>query len=589
MRAYRYSATAHRKGGIPDAESIIDQLARHVLEETSLERAMQEMCKHGVEQKYDDSLDGLNELATQLKQQRKRLLSEHSLDPLLRQFSEQLQSLVHQELQTLEEQFRRREEAFNQKLESHLKRAGDVLRKLEEMRTGKRRKTSQACARLEKEHEQLFLENHELEMETRATHNEESRRLAQLQQFPNSPSRTLQRLKGYKPVNQSVSQALASLEAMAEQMAAIERASLQPGFTGSRSLDLDEALDLISRIRKMERLEYKLRRGSLTAADEEFVGELLGFEALDCLRHITALREALAEAGYLVECEDGARLTPRAIRKIGQKALSDIFSGLGKSRLGGHEITTKGGAGEPDITSTKEYRFGDSFNVHLSKTLMNALLRDARQAPIDLSPADFEIYQEHRTAECSNVLMLDLSYTMAQNKKLQAAKKVILALDSLIRTKFPKDTLHIIGFATYARELTTEELPYVNLSLGNPFTNIQDGLRLAEQLMSRDHGKNRQIILITDGEPTAFCRNGDLIVDYPPTPEIFAETMKEVARLTRKGIVVNTFMLDDRPLLVEFVEQMTRMNKGRAFFSTPNALGEYLLIDYINRRRRMVN
>jgi uncharacterized protein with von Willebrand factor type A (vWA) domain len=178
---------------------------------------------------------------------------------------------------------------------------------------------------------------------------------------------------------------------------------------------------------------------------------------------------------------------------------------------------------------------------------------------------------------------------MAHDGKLQAARKVVLALDSLIRSRFPRDTLHIVGFATHARVLAPEELPHVTYALGDPFTNMQDGLRLAEKLLHRDRGRNRQIILITDGEPSAFCRDGALHIDYPPSPETFFETMAEVGRLTRKGITINTFMLDTQPPLVRFIEQMTAANRGRAFFSTPHSLGEYLLVDYVAHRRHMIN
>jgi uncharacterized protein with von Willebrand factor type A (vWA) domain len=338
----------------------------------------------------------------------------------------------------------------------------------------------------------------------------------------------------------------------------------------------------------MGRLENKLRKGILSPADESLLAETLGPDAVECLGAIGQIEGELLRAGYLELGSDGLKLSPRAIRRIGSKALSNVFSRLGRGHLGGHRTVLKG-IGQPDTATTKKYDFGDSFNIDLGKTLMNAVTRDPGRLPIDISPDDFEAYGERRTTDCSNALMIDLSYTMSQNGKLQAAKKVGFALNSLIRTRFPRDTLHIVGFATYARELTPEELLQVSLNLGNPFTNVQDGFRLAEELISRDRARNRQIILITDGEPTAFCRDGDLFVDYPPSPEMFQETMKEVVRLTRRRIVINTFMLDSQPHLVEFVEQMTTVNKGRAFFSSPQKLGEYLLIDYLARRRRLIN
>jgi uncharacterized protein with von Willebrand factor type A (vWA) domain len=589
MRAYKYSATARIEAlPLPDSSEIMDQLAEHILEQSSLDQALLKLRKQGVKQKYGDSLGGLEHLASQLKHLRRQELERYTLEPLIDRLNRQIQSVVSRELEALEQKLALKQQELNRKMESFLRGADEVMRKMEEIRSGKKRDTAQAQARLEKKFEQLFLQKYGLEAKTRALRDEESLHLAKLQQVPHSPSRTLDKLKDYQPIAPSTGEELASLSEQARSIAAVERAHMQSGFSGNQAVDLEDALRLVNRILKMERLEAKLKKGMLSSAEELLLAEILGAEALTHLRTIEDLCKQLVQTGYLESNGETLRLSPRAMRQIGQKALSDIFSNLGKGSLGGHEISAKG-TGQPETSQTRAYNFGDSFNIHLSRTLMNALARDASRIPISLVPGDFEVYDERRSTECSNVLLLDLSYTMAQNRKLQAAKKVILALDSLIRTRFPRDTLHIVGFATYARQLTTEELPHVNLSLGNPFTNMQDGLRLADEIISRERGRNRQIIIITDGEPTAFCRDGDLYVDYPPTPEIFFETMKEVTRLTRKGIVINTFMLDERPQLVDFVEQMTRVNKGRAFFSTPHRLGEYLLVDYLARRRRLIN
>lgn len=589
MNTYRYSAPSYSGKAIPDADAIMDQLADHALEQNSIEKAMLNLCKKGVNPKYEDSIEGLDHLASRLRKLRRQLLSQHTMEPLIRQISQQIQSLVRRELEALREKVATEQERINQEAASFLEQAADVVRKLEEMSTGKRRATQQAIAKLEKKHEDLFLQKHEIEAASHALRTEEARRLDLLHNISKSPTLALKKLEGYQPIEPSISKALASLEKAAEEIAAVEKAGTRSAFSGSQSVTIDEAVKLVDRLHNTERLEAKLRRGSLSSGDKSLLTEILGADALACLDTVGRLRQELLRGGYLQEeGGEGLKLSPRAIRRIGQKALSDIFSHLSRSNPGGHPTVLKG-AGQPDIGNTRAHGFGDPFNVHLGKTLMNALLRDAGRIPIDIRPTDFEVFREQRSVDCSNVLLLDLSYTMTQNGKLQTAKKVILALDTLIRTRFPRDTLHLVGFATYAKELTPEDLPLVNLSPGNPFTNIQDGFRLSEKLIARDRGRNRQIILITDGEPTAFCTDGDLHVDYPPTEEIFRETMKEVARLTRKGIVINTFMLDDKPLLVEFVEQMSRLNKGRAFFSTPDRLGEYLLVDYLARRRNMIN
>jgi uncharacterized protein with von Willebrand factor type A (vWA) domain len=587
MNTYKYSAPVQPQEDFPDADAIMDELAHHALEENSLEQAMLKLSKEGVKEKYGSSVEGLNRFAAESRSQRRQLQNEYTLEPLLKQLREQIQALVQKEAQALQAGMRERDRELQREMESFMRESVDLARKLEQMRSGERRPSDQAVARMENTFEELFLKQSQLETEWREQRRQEAQRLASLQGMPASPGQALRRLKNYEAADESVEQALAQLNSLADKIAAIERAQTQPGFSGHKQLGLEQAIDLVERVLNMERVESRLRKGVCSPSDETFVADMLGSEAQAHMDFLKLLKEKLLRAGYLESHEAEFKLSPRAVRRIGQKALFDVFSNLRNGSLGAHDVARKG-SGQPNMLETKAYGFGDTFNIHLGNTLMNALKRDAR-VPINISPADFEVYDESRSVECSNALMLDLSYTMGQNHKLQAAKKVIFALDSLIRTRYPNDTLHIVGFATYARQLTTQELPYLALSLGNPFTNIQDGLRMAERLISRDHGKNRQIMLITDGEPTAFCRDGDLFVDYPPTPEIFEETIKEVTRLTRKGIVINVFMLDEKPSLVAFVERLTRINKGRVFFSSPQRLGEYLLVDFVARRRRLIS
>lgn len=588
MKAYRYSAPARPAQKPPDADAIMDQLAGHVLERDSLEEAMLELCKQGVEQQYGDSLDGLDRLTSKLQKQRRRLLDQYNMEPLLERLSEEIRSLVRRETEAMRRRFSEEGEKIDRKAESFLRKAAGAVEKMEQMRDGKGLDSARVLSRLENTFERLFLQKHKLEAESRALAKEEANRIAALKKLPTNPGAALKKLKDYKPVDPSVGEALSSLSEMADEIAAIERVQAQPGFGGAQSVDLDEAAGLVKKVLGIERLGAKLRKGNLSAADESRLSDTLGSDAVACVGIISKLHEKLLSAGYIEDDGEGLRLSPRAIRRVGQRALSDVFSNLGGGRLGGHTTLLKG-AGEPDVFDTQMYHFGDSFNIHLGKTLMNSLRRGPASAPIDVRPSDFEVYAERHSTDCSSVLLLDLSHTMSQNGKLPAAKKVVLALDSLIRTRFPRDRLHVAGFSTFARELAPEDLPHVSINPGSPFTNIQDGLRLAAELISRDGGRSRRILLVTDGEPSAFCRDGKLCVDYPPTEEIFAETLKEVTRLTRKGIVINTFMLDDQPLLVKFVQQMTQINKGRAFFSTPQKLGQYLLVDYLTRHRRMIN
>ena len=170
----------------------------------------------------------------------------------------------------------------------------------------------------------------------------------------------------------------------------------------------------------------------------------------------------------------------------------------------------------------------------------------------------------------------------------QAAKKVALALDNLIRTQFPTDTLRIVGFSTYAREVKPEDLAYLSWDDFDPYTNIQHGLLLARKLLGRRKGSNKQILLISDGEPTAHIENGELFSQYPSHSRTIVETLNEVRRCSRMGIMINTFMLDRSNNLIEFVDRMARISRGRVFYTTPDKLGNYILVDYITTRRWLV-
>ena len=191
--------------------------------------------------------------------------------------------------------------------------------------------------------------------------------------------------------------------------------------------------------------------------------------------------------------------------------------------------------------------------------------------------------------QATTVLLLDLSWSMSWAGRFPAAKRVAIAMDQLIRTRYPRDHFSVVGFSTRAREIPIRELPEVCWDSGDPFTNLQDGLMVAEQVIAKARSASPQIIVITDGQPTAYFEDGELNVEWPMgfggvSPHAVAETLKTVKRITRKGITINTFMLDDAPELVGFVERMTQINRGRAFFADPARLGSFLMVDYIAGR-----
>ena len=280
-------------------------------------------------------------------------------------------------------------------------------------------------------------------------------------------------------------------------------------------------------------------------------------------------------------------MTPRGMRKIGQKALEDIFAQLRKDRVGGHNLSSRGAGGER-IDETKKYEFGDDFQVHLQKTIMNSIYREPRRPPIKLSTDDFEVYRTEELTRSATVLMLDLSLSMPMRGNFEAAKRVAIALDGLIRSQYPKDSLYIVGFSSYARQIKKEDLAYMGWDEFDPYTNMQHGFYVARKLLAKERCTNKQIILVSDGEPTAHFEGGNIFFQVPPTLRTLQLTLREVRNCTQKSIVINTFMLESGRFLSAFVTQMARINKGRVFFTSADSLGQYLLVDYISNKKRRI-
>jgi uncharacterized protein with von Willebrand factor type A (vWA) domain len=218
---------------------------------------------------------------------------------------------------------------------------------------------------------------------------------------------------------------------------------------------------------------------------------------------------------------------------------------------------------------------------------MNSVQREGAGTPAKLQPSDFEVYKTELITQSSTVLMVDMSRSMLYNGCFAAAKKVALALDSLIRSQFPRDNLYILGFSYIATQLQPSQLPTISWDEYNYGTNMQHGFMLARQLLARHKGGNKQVIVITDGEPTAHFDEGHVRFSYPPTYQTLQETLKEVMRCTRENVTINTFMLERSPYMAGFVSEMAKINKGRAFFATPDRLGEYILVDYVANKRKL--
>ena len=383
---------------------------------------------------------------------------------------------------------------------------------------------------------------------------------------------------------------MAQFASLMEQMMPMDDLRRQYPFLGDDSLTMDQAMELMRQLQEQDQLEEALRQamrtGNLEDVDPEKLAELLGEDARRTWEELDRLRKLLQEAGYIT-ADDKMDLTARGIRRIGQKALREVFAHLKKDRMGNHLMDTRGANGDL-LGDTKQYEFGDPFQIDLQATVKNAVLRSGPQVPVRLSPQDFEVYRTEHMTRTATVVLLDQSRSMGLFNNFQAAKKVTLALMALIRTQYPRDTLYIIGFSDYAREIKEEDLTKTSWNSWVSGTNLHHALMLSRKLLSKEKGGSRQILLITDGEPTAHLESDRAFFSYPPSYRTEQETLKEVKRCTQEDIVINTFMLENSYQLMNFVDRLTRINKGRAFYSSAANLGQYVLVDYVNNRRKRV-
>jgi uncharacterized protein with von Willebrand factor type A (vWA) domain len=362
-------------------------------------------------------------------------------------------------------------------------------------------------------------------------------------------------------------------------------------FAGDEPMGLPEALAAIDRQQQYDAMEQELVEArdpdALMRVDQSVLRDLAGDDAAEDLDQLRELTRALEEAGYLER--DGGRLelSPRAARKLGMRALAEIFARLRRESFGGHPLPSAGSGGER-TDETKRYEYGDPFALDINRTLFNSMARRGPGVPVVIGPDDFEVHRTEETTVSSTVLLLDMSRSMLLRGCSSAAKKVAMALHTLIHTKFPRDRLYVVGFAYYARQIPAEAIATLSPYEFEYGTNLQHALVIARGLLGRRSGGNKEIIVITDGEPTAHINNGQVEFAYPPTLRTVQSTLREVGRCTREGIVINTFMLERSRYLSEFVDLMSRINRGRAFYVEPEHLGEYVLVDYVSRRTKRV-
>jgi Ca-activated chloride channel homolog len=352
-------------------------------------------------------------------------------------------------------------------------------------------------------------------------------------------------------------------------------------------------------------LEALMRRGLLS--DEDLQKLMDDQDALDQFLQKTV--ERLVREGYLSTTEGQPfhdptgggglgpagkpikfELTEKTIDFLGYKSLRDLLGSLGKSSFGRHD-TRDLATGVEASGPSKQYEFGDTLNLDVSGTLLSAIGREGLGVPIDVDYKDLLVRQTEYQSSCATVVMLDCSHSMILygEDRFTPAKKVALALSHLLRTQYPGDSLHLVLFHDSAEEVPIGQLARVRV--GPYYTNTREGLRVAQRILARQRKDMKQIVMITDGKPSAITESDGRIYRNPfgLDPRVVALTLKEVANCRRQGILVNTFMLARDRDLVAFVKKVTEMCRGKAYFTTPYSLGQFVLMDYLNKKVRNVH
>jgi len=522
----------------PDAGRILDAMSELLMEGHDVASALEWMRRFGFELGgLDMRVMGLDEMIDELRQQAEALYQRHHMDEATESLRQRLESLLDREQEALRGSDGFESKRMNEFLDRRHAPGAGLADAIERFRDH-----AFEDAEAEEEYRELL---------------DEVERLRALEDF-------LQR-RGKR-------------------------------FRGPEAADYETAQEIREQIEAIEKLARDLAEGRFQEVSPEELAEMLGDPAGQSLILLQRMDRDMEQAGFL-RGEDATQLTPRAIRRIGAQALAEVYASLRNRRTGGHEADGRGVA-VPRPDETKPFEFGETFELDIVRTMLNAVKRNAREpatpsagAAMPLAVEDFEARVFDTAVQATTVLLLDMSWSMSWAGRFAAAKRVALAMDHLIRTRFPRDHFFVVGFSTRAREIAVNELPEACWDMGEPFTNLQEGLMVAEQLIAKHPSASPQVIVITDGQPTAYFRGRELHVEWPMgfggvSPHAVAETMKQVRRITRRGVTINTFMLDDAPELLGFVEHMTAQNRGRAFYTDPSRLGSFVMVDYMNGRRK---
>jgi uncharacterized protein with von Willebrand factor type A (vWA) domain len=364
-----------------------------------------------------------------------------------------------------------------------------------------------------------------------------------------------------------------------------------PAFgEGDEAMPLSATVDAMERMHDFEDLERSMRGdyagASLEDVDEDAVRRTLGEPALRDLRKLKEIERALERAGLVTRKNGRLEVTPRGARRMGERALVKVFEQLRRDREGTHESRVPGGQAEP-TGATRPWRFGDTGQIAVQRSVFNAVLRGAADgdSTLRLAPDDFELIEAEERTESATALLLDLSFSMPLRGHFVHAKKMALALHALIEGRYPHDRLYMIGFSDYARVMQPQDLTAAGWERVYG-TNMQHAFMLAGRLLGQHPRSTRQVIMVTDGEPTAHLEGEDAFFSWPPVPKTIRLTLAEALKLSKKGITLNVFMLEESEGLISFMERLARMTSGRVFLMDDEKLGDFVVRDYVARRAR---
>ena len=354
---------------------------------------------------------------------------------------------------------------------------------------------------------------------------------------------------------------------------------------------LDQTVDAIERLHDFDELDRALEGeyagATLEDIDQDALRRTLGEPAVRDLKRLQQIERELESAGLTRRSSGRLEVTPRGVRRMGEKALSKVFDRLHRDREGMHEARDPGGLAEP-TGATRPWRFGDHGQLAVQRTVFNAVTRSGIPEAgrgIRLQPEDFEIVESEQRTETATALLLDLSFSMPLRGHLVHAKKMALSLHALIEGRYPRDKLYLIGFSDFARKLNVEDLAASGIERTYG-TNMQHAFMLAGRLLAQHPRATRQVIMVTDGEPTAHLEGDEAYFAWPPEPETVRLTLLEAMRLSRSGVILNIFMLEDSPGLGRFMERLARLTSGRVFLMDDTHLGEFVVRDFVARRER---